>query len=76
MFAFAVLNLVFQYWAKTLAAKNIYEILKWSFLCQVGCEGWTQSTDSDDVAYSLLVRTKKCLLNAGSEVECNVWLVL
>ena len=76
MFAFAVLDLVFQYWAKTLAAKNIYEILKWSILCQVGYEGWTQSTDSDDVACSLLVRTKKCLLNAGSEVECNVWLVL
>jgi len=42
MFAFVVLDVVFQFWAKRLAGKNVS--LKLSVLCQVGCKTLTQST--------------------------------
>ena len=40
MFAFVVFDLVFQYYAKILAGKNVS---KMTYLCRVGCKTLTQS---------------------------------
>jgi len=61
MFAFVVFDLVFQYYAKILAGKNVS---KMTYLCRVGCKTLTQSinqylwNDGCLCSYSLIYQAK------------------